>query len=83
MSSCCQLSHPPYSGFALERCDAAAASSTEGDTAGVFTQVAPLSVPLKWASTSANSAAQCRLTAAQCRCEPTPHAPFFQAAQVQ
>jgi len=36
---------------------------------------APLSASLKWASTSANSAAQCR-------CEPTLHK-LFQAAQAQ
>jgi len=40
----------------------------------VFTRAAPLSVPFKWAFTSANPAAQCRY-------EPTLHALFFQAAQ--
>jgi len=51
-----------------------AASFTE--SAGVFTQAASLSVPLKWASTSPNPATPCRF-------EPTLPALFFQAAQVQ
>ena len=49
--------------------DAAAASGTESG-GGVFTQVAPLSVPLKWVLTCANPAAQCRY-------EPPLHALFF------
>jgi len=42
----------------------------------VFTQAAPLFAPLKWASTSDSPAPKCRY-------EPTLHALFFQAAQVQ
>jgi len=42
----------------------------------VFKRAVLLSVPLKWASTSADSAAQCRY-------EPMLHAPFFQATQAR
>jgi len=45
-------------------------------SAGVFTQAAPLAVPLKWVSTSTTPAAQCHY-------EPKLHVPLPQAAQVQ
>jgi len=41
-----------------------------------FARAAPLSVPFKWALTSANLAAQCRY-------EPTLHALFFQAVEAE
>jgi len=58
----------------LHEGDVAAGSGTENGAAGVFARVALLSVPLKWAATSANPAAQCLY-------EPTLHALFFQTAQ--
>jgi len=54
----------------------AAARGTDSGAGGVFTRAAPLSLPLKWVSTSSNSAAQC------CR-EPTLYVLFFQAAQAR
>ena len=73
------------SGFTLERewqaaQRAAEARGTESGIAGMYTRVAQLSaslsVPLKWASTWANPAAQCRYG-------PALHALFFQAAQTR
>jgi len=56
------------------------ASGTESVAGGVFTRAAPLSVPLsmplKWTLTSADSVAQCRY-------EPSLRALFFQAAQAR
>jgi len=52
----------------------AAASGTESGAGGVFTRAEPLSVPLEWASTSADLAAWCHY-------EPMLHALFFQTAQ--
>jgi len=58
------------------RASRATVSGTESHAGGVLTQVAPQSAPLKWALTSAN-------TAAQCRYELTLHALFFKVAQAQ
>jgi len=60
------------------------ASDRESGSVGVFTQATLLSmllsvllsVPLKWASTSANPAVQCH-------CEPTLHALVFQVAHAR